>query len=328
MKALTAVLIAILVLLAAASLHLGVRFTPPAEVWRALTAGGGDQTALIVNTLRLPRAMIAMIVGAALAIAGVLMQTVTRNPLAEPGLLGVNAGAAFAAVLVVTLTGEEALAPLMAAACAGALLTAAAVYGVALSGGGRAAPLHLLLAGIVVAALLASLTQILLISNERTMEELLFWLSGSFADRNPLFVLPAAGLVLAIGVGCLAAAPQLDILSADETTASALGLSVVRMRFAAIAGAALLSGFSVALAGPVPFVGLAAPHLVRRLGVRGHARLLPLAAIAGAALAMAADIVSRFIIYPSQAPVGAVMAMLGVPVLLMLLHRRAAGVGL
>ncbi|MCT7376011.1 FecCD family ABC transporter permease [Chelativorans salis] len=317
----TLALLLALPLLALSSLHFGVRFTPPAEVWRALTEGGTDQAALIVTTLRLPRTLIAVTVGAGLALSGLLMQTVTRNVLAEPGLMGVNAGGAFAAVLLVTFTGEQLMLPVMLAACGGAMLAAATVYGVARLGGG-AAPLHLLLAGFVIAALLMSGTQIVLVSQERSMEELLFWLSGSFAYGELWTIVPAAAVISVIAILCLFYARSLDVLTADDATAGALGLPVAAARSTAVAGAALLAGVCVAIAGPVAFVGLAAPHVARRMGARGHAALIPLSMLAGAVLALLADILSRFVVYPTEAPVGSVLAMIGVPVLLALLRRR------
>lgn len=308
--------------LAITSLHLGVRFTPPGEVWRALTVGGDGQAALIVTTLRLPRTVVAIMVGAGLGLAGLLMQTVTRNPLAEPGLLGINAGAAFAAVLLVTLAGIGAPMPLTFAACAGALTAGALVYCMAWLGNSSGSPLHLLLAGMVVMALLTSGVQVVLVSSERAMEELLFWLSGAFTNgQTPLF-LPVALVIGAIATLCLVGSRTLDVLTADDATAGALGVPVVATRGLFFAAAALLSGVSVALAGSVVFLGLAAPHLARRLGARHHVHLIPLTMLAGAVLALAADILARFIIYPSEAPVGAVLAMIGVPVLLALLRRR------
>ncbi|WP_274424814.1 FecCD family ABC transporter permease [Chelativorans sp. YIM 93263] len=308
--------------LAAASLQFGVHYTSPAEVWRALTVGGDDQAALIVTTLRVPRTIIAVLVGAGLGLSGLLMQTVTRNPLAEPGLLGINAGAAFAAVLMVTLLGIEAPLPLTLAACAGALTTATLIYCMAWLGNDSASPLHLLLAGLVMMALLTSGVQVALVSSERAMEELLFWLSGAFTNGQVALLLPAALIMGTIAACCVFSSRLLDVLTADDATAGALGVPVVAARGTAFAAAAILAGISVALAGSVNFVGLAAPHLARRLGARSHIRLIPLSMLAGASLALAADIASRFLIYPAQAPVGAVLAMIGVPVLLMLLRRK------
>ncbi|SFQ23019.1 FecCD family ABC transporter permease [Tranquillimonas alkanivorans] len=314
-----------LVLLALASLHLGLRLYSPAEVWHALVSGSDDPDALIIRTLRLPRTLVALAVGAALGLSGLLMQTVSRNPIAEPGLLGVNAGAAFAVVLAVTLTGAADLATLTMLSAAGAMAAATLVFGLALSGGLGFSPLHLLLAGVTVAALLSAGTQVAIILDEAAMEELLFWLSGAFADRPlaPLaYALPLIGVVSA---AALAFARTLDVLQTDDGTAVALGVPVRATRLVALLGASLLAGAAVALAGPVAFLGLVAPHLARLTGQRGHARLVPLTLLAGAALALAADIVARFVIFPSEAPISAVTAVAGVPLLLVLLRRHRLG---
>lgn len=318
-------LIALIALLAAASLHLGVRFTPTDEVWRALTAGGEDQTALIVNTLRLPRTLIALVVGGALGLAGLLLQTSTRNPLAEPGLLGINAGAGFAVVLLVVLVGEQSLSMIALAACIGALICAALVFGLAISVGGMSSPSHLLLAGVTIAALFTSGIQIVIVADERTMEELLFWLSGGFADRDMRLLALAAPVSVLIALVAWRLAPMLDALLTDDSTAQSLGVPVLRVRLLMLVLAALLAGVSVSVAGPVAFIGLAAPHLARFAGAQSHSRLVPLSILIGGALALAADIAARFVIYPSEAPVGVLLAAIGVPTLLYLLQRKRLG---
>ncbi|MCR4267446.1 iron ABC transporter permease [Nitratireductor sp. ZSWI3] len=318
-------LLALIALLAAASLHLGVRFTPTGDVWRALTEGGDDQTALIVATLRVPRTLIALTVGGALGLSGLLLQTATRNPLAEPGLLGINAGAGFAVVLLVVFAGVQSLSVIALAACIGALLCAALVFGLALSAGGMASPSHLLLAGVTIAALLSSGIQIVIVADERTMEELLFWLSGGFADRDMRLLLLAAPASLLIALAVWRMAPMLDALLADDLTAQSLGVPVLKVRFVVLVAAALLAGISVSVAGPVAFIGLAAPHLARLGGAQAHGALVPLSILTGSALALAADIAARFVIHPSEAPVGVLLAAVGVPTLLYLLQRKRLG---
>lgn len=319
------VLFTSLVLLALASLHLGLRSYAPAQVWQALTAAEPDATGLIVRTLRVPRTLLAIAVGAALGVSGLLMQTATRNAIAEPGLLGVNAGAAFAVVLGLTVFGIGDLATLTLVAAAGAVAAAGLVFGLALAGGLGVSPPHLLLAGVTVGALLAAGTQVVIILDEAALEQLLFWLSGAFADR-PLATLAYAGPVIALVLAAaLLAAGVLDVLRTDDGTAEALGVPVRGTRLAALVGAALLAGGAVALAGPVAFLGLVAPHLARLTGAAGHARLLPLTALWGAILALLADILARFVIYPSEAPISAVTALAGVPLLIALLRRSRLG---
>ncbi|WP_295814985.1 iron ABC transporter permease [uncultured Nitratireductor sp.] len=323
-----AVLTAGIALLAIISLHVGIRFTPGHEVWRALTQGGDDQAALIVNTLRVPRTLIALVVGAALGLSGLFLQTATRNPLAEPGLLGINAGAGFAVVLLVVISGASSLSAIAAAACFGALLCALLVFSLAFSAGGISSPSYLLLAGVTVAALLSSGIQIVIVADERTMEELIFWLSGGFADRDVQLLYLAAPVVLIVATAGIGLFPMLDALLTDDTTAEALGVPVLKVRLAVLVLAALLAGVSVSVAGPVAFIGLAAPHLARLSGPVSHRELIPLSLLAGSALALAADIAARFVIYPSEAPVGVLLAAVGVPMLLYLLQRKRLEAGI
>ncbi|MEO1538486.1 MAG: iron ABC transporter permease [Pseudomonadota bacterium] len=308
--------------LAALGLHLGVRANAPWQVWAALTQGGEDTASLIIRDLRVPRMALAIVIGAALGLAGLLMQSVTRNPIAEPGLLGVNAGAAFAVVLLITLTPGASFAAMAATAALGAVLAAALVFGLAYSAGGGLSPIQLLLAGVTVAALLIAGMQVLIILNETVLEELLFWLSGSFADR------PLTGLWIAVaglGVGVMLASAcsgALDVLQTDDATAVSLGVPVVRLRFGLLAVAALLAGLSVAMAGPVAFLGLVAPHLARLAGAQSHRELIPLSLVFGVFLGLAGDLMARFILYPTDAPISAVMALVGVPLLIALLRRN------
>ncbi len=308
-------------LLALASLQLGLRLHGPVEIWQALATDADDQTSLIIRTLRVPRTVLAVVVGAALGVSGLLMQVATRNAIAEPGLLGVNAGAAFAVVLAVTLSGSLGLATLTGLAALGALAASAVVFGLALTGGLGVSPVHLLLAGVTVAGLLSAGTQVLISLDQAAIKELLFWLSGAFAGRPLESLLFAAPLMVGTLALVLLFARTLDVLQADDATAVALGVPVRAARLAALLGASLLAGASVALAGPVAFVGLVAPHLARFSGLRDHLRLIPVTALCGAILALAADILARFVIYPSEAPISAVTALAGVPVLILLLRR-------
>lgn len=318
-------LLGLIAALAVVSVHVGIRFTPPSEVWRALMEGGADQTALIVNTLRVPRTLIAIVVGGGLGLSGLLLQTASRNPLAEPGLLGINAGAGLAVVLLVVFAGNSSLSLIAGAACLGALLCALLVFSLAFSAGGVASPSYLLLAGVTVAALLSSGIQIVMVADERTMEELIFWLSGGFADRDVDLLYLAAPAIALCGLFSMLLHPMLDALLTDDTTAQTLGVPVLKTRLAALVLAALLAGVGVSVAGPVAFIGLVAPHLARLSGRQSHRDLIPLSLLTGSTLALAADIAARFVIYPSEAPVGVLLAAVGVPVLLYLLQRKRVG---
>lgn len=318
-------LLLIAALLFVAGLHVGLRVYTPAEVWGALAGGSAeapaaDFTALIVRTARLPRALLATVAGAALGLAGLIMQSATRNPVAEPGLLGVNAGAAFAVAALLTFEPGAAFPAILGAAAAGSLLAAVLVFGLALVAGVASSPSHLLLAGVSVAALLMAAVQVLMILNESSLAELLFWLSGSFADR-PLTGLAAVAALTAVGaVLALGQAGSLDVLQSDDATAAGVGLSVTRRRLGILGLAAVLTGGAVALAGPVSFIGLLAPHLARLLGARGHRALIPRTMLCGLVLALSADLLARFVIHPSEAPVSAVMALVGGPCLIALLR--------
>ena len=308
------------------SLHVGLRAYSPLEVYGALAGGEQDTASLIVRNQRLPRTILALIIGAALGLSGFLMQSVTRNPIAEPGILGVNAGAAFAVVLLVTSYPASGVYPMMAAAFCGAVATSLIVFGVAFATGGGLSPIHLLLAGVSIAALLGSGVQVLIIANEAVLEELLFWLSGEFADR-PLDGIGVALAVLALATAmAFALATTLDVLQADDATATAIGVEVARARVFVLTVAAGLAAVAVTLAGPVAFIGLVAPHLARLTSARSTGSVIALSMLWGCFLALWADIGARYILYPSEAPITAVMALVGVPLLIVLLRRRRIAV--
>ena len=308
------------------SLHVGYRMLAPTEVWSGLMVGGDSTDAVVARTLRLPRALAAMASGGALALAGLLMQTVMRNPLAEPGLLGVNAGAGLAVVIAFSVFGIVSLPLLAVIAVIGSAVAVSIVFTIALASGPTAPPVHFLLAGVTVAALLASITQILLLADEGTMEALLFWLSGSFADRGMDQLRVALAPIAVLALVVMALHRTLDALMTDDDTAHAIGLNVMRARIGALAIAAALAGLTVSIAGPVGFVGLVAPHIARQIVVATHRCLIPASVLTGMILALLADILARSIAAPQEVPVGAVLAIVGVPVLIALLRRgRVAG---
>lgn len=313
-----------LLLLGVISLHLGVRTYSPVTVLTALLGEGTDAPDVIVRELRVPRAVLAVCVGAMLGASGLLMQGATRNPIAEPGLIGVNMGAGLAVVVTIALLGDLPPAALMAVAALGGLLAGALVLGLVAAVAPDFPPTETLLAGVAVSALLGAAVQVVILLDEAVLEELLFWLSGSFADR-PLDGLAPALLLLG---GCLVwgwvMAPALDALATGDATAGALGVDAARLRLGAFGAAALLAGAGAALAGPVAFVGLAAPHLARMSGTRGHRILLSSSVLWGAVLAVGADIAARYVLHPTEAPISAVMALVGVPLLILLLRRGRA----
>ena len=305
------------------SLTLGYRLYGLDQVWQALFAFDNSETAVVISNLRLPRAVIAPMVGAGLAIAGVLVQTLSRNRIASPDTLGLNAGASLAVVLASSVLGIGSLIGLSMAAAVGALLTSLLVFAIAASAGGLS-PIRIVLVGVTFAGLGHSLVEVILTTNEAQLQQLLFWLSGAFVDR-PMALAQAGGPILLVGaVIAMALARPLDALQADDTTATSIGVPLVMVRGASFLSVSLLTGASVAMAGPVGFVGLVVPHAARRLVGLRHDRLIPTAALIGAIYTTIADIGARFVIYPVEAPVGAITAVVGGVVLLVLLKRRAA----
>jgi iron complex transport system permease protein len=295
------------------SLALGAAAIAPGTVVGALTDYDGSNDHVIVRTVRLPRALIAATVGASLAVAGTVMQGLTRNPLASPSILGINAGAALAVVATVFLLGSPTLTVYAWSAFLGAAGAAALVY--ALSGLTRtgATPLALTVAGAALSAVLSSLTTVLLVLNQRTLDEIRFWLAGSVAGRDiGLYVqaVPylALGLVLALAIG-----RQLTTLSLGEDVARGLGQRTGLVRALAGVSVVLLAGGSVAVAGPIGFVGLVVPHAARLIVGTDYRWLLPYAAIGGAILLLLADIAARLVIWPQELPVGVMTALIGGP---------------
>lgn len=307
-----------------ASLHLGLRIYTPEQVWTALHGEIGAD-ALIIRDLRLPRTLLAAICGAALGISGLSMQAVTRNPLAEPGLLGVNAGAAFAVTLGLFSFALHAPYQIAALAIVGAVIASLIVFGIAICLGPAGGNGTILLVGVTVAAMLSALTQVMLLLDEAALETLLFWLSGGFADR-PTDLMGAACVTVVLSlVICGALSRDVDALRLDDQSAQSIGVHVIRVRIGALVLAAVLAAISVAVAGPIAFLGLIAPHLTRLLAkeVWPFFPVALMSALLGAILAVLADILARLVVAPGEAPIGAVVAVVGAPFLLALLgHAR------
>ncbi|MFQ1699852.1 FecCD family ABC transporter permease [Loktanella agnita] len=311
-----------LVMAATASLHIGLRIYAPSDVVQAILSPTQSQDDLIIRGLRVPRTAGAIFVGAALAVAGLLMQTVLRNPLADPGLLGINAGASFGVVFGFAVLGISGFVGLSLAALLGSAIAMLGIFALVTLGKGRLTPTSVVLAGVTLAAFLGSITQILIVTDEGTMEALLFWLAGGFADRDPA-LLWAAAPMLALGIcGVCFFTHALDAMVTGDDTARALGVDTTRMRIFALCIATVLAALSVVVAGPVGFVGLVAPHLARLLSVQSHTQLLPLTALIGACLAILADIAARLVASPQEVPVTATLALVGAPVLVSLVRRR------
>lgn len=311
-------------LLAFGSLFVGVRPISMSEVWVALTAFDPmDPDHIVVRELRVTRAIVAMLGGAALGLSGALMQVMTRNPLADPGLLGVNAGASFGVVLGIWGLRLTAPGALIVPALTGAGIAAVLVL---LTGGGlrRAGPdpVRLVLAGAALSALFLALTWGLLILSRQSLDIYRYWVLGGFNQIDPASyqaVLPVFGIgFVTAGI----AAFLLNPLMLGDDTARALGAKVGLARLVSLIAIVLLCGATVSLAGPIAFVGLLVPHLVRPLAGADARRLAFASAIAGAALAVVADVLGRLILPGQEIEAGAMMALIGGPALIMLVQRN------
>lgn len=313
------VVLGIVVLL---SLRIGSLSVTTEQTVKALFSYSPDSyEQTVVRTLRLPRTVIGLGIGAALAVAGAAMQAVTRNPLAGPSILGVNSGAAFAIVTAVYIGQLTHPLHFVWFAFAGGLAAAALVYVIGSAGSGGASPAKLALAGVIVSSFVTSWLTALLLLDQQTLDTVRFWLAGSIAGRElSLFwsVAPFLGVGL---VGTLVLSNQLNVLSLGDETARALGMRIDRVRLI-VAGLVVLMAGSAVAAGPIGFVGLAVPHIVRSLSGPDYRWVLPFCVILGPIAVLGADVVGRVIARPSEIQVGIVTAILGAPFLIGLARRR------
>jgi len=301
-------------------LAVGSRVLPLDGVWAAIWRDDGSETAIIVRELRWPRTLIAVVVGAALGVAGAQLQSLTRNPLAEPGLLGVSAGAALAVVATSTVAGLSGTAGQAAAAVIGAGLATVLVF--VLAGGPRRGPMPLLLAGVALTALLGALTTVLVLLDAETLDEYRFWAVGSVAGRDlDLLVAVAPLLVVGLGLG-VGSTRTLDLLSLGDELATGLGSRVAVGRLVVLVSSTALTAGAVAVAGPLVFVGLVAPHAARALVGVAHAWVLPMSGLLGGSLLVLSDVVGRVLARPGEVQVGIITAVVGAPVLIALVQRR------
>lgn len=306
---------------------LGLRFgSLPITNWDAINAlvnyspDSYEQT--VVRYLRLPRMVIGLGVGAALAVAGAAMQATTRNPLADPSILGVNSGAALGIITAVYLGQLTHPLHFVWFAFAGGMVAAAIVYAFGSVGSGGVSPVKLALAGVVVTALLNSWLTAVLLLHQETLDVIRFWLAGSLAGRD-INVFYAVLPFLAVGVvGMLLAGNQLNVLSLGDDTARVLGMPIGKIRMLVTALSVLMVGAAVAAAGPIGFVGLAVPHIVRGFVGPDYRWVLPFCVVFGPLMLLSADILGRVIARPGEVHVGIVTAFVGAPFLIWLARRR------
>ncbi len=306
-----------------ASVAVGAKGIAPGVVLDALLRPDpAVEDHVIVQDLRLPRTALGLLVGVALGLAGAVMQGLTRNPLADPGLLGVNAGAAFAVVLAIHLLGIASPLGYVWFAFAGAAVAAVLVYALSATGREGATPVKLALAGAAVSALLASATTAVLLLDVRTLDQFRFWAVGSLAGREGAVALQLAPFAVAGAVVALACARVLDALALGEDVARALGQRVGAARAACALAVVLLVGAATAAAGPIAFVGLTVPHVARAICGPGHRWLLPYSAVLAPVLLLGADVLGRVVASPGELQVGIVTALIGGPVFVALVRRR------
>lgn len=313
-------------LIAAVSLSLLVGANPLSvdALLDTLAGNGTPETAYVLYDLRIPRTAVGLAAGAALGIAGALIQAFTRNPLADPGILGVNAGAALAVAIGVAWLGLRDTSAFIWLAFLGALIVTVAVYLVGSAGRGAADPLRLTLAGVALGAVLSGITTGLTLTDPEAFDTLRSWNAGSLLASgldDLVAVLPFLGVGVVIA---LAATGGLNALALGEDVARAQGANVALLRTGVIVAVTLLAGTATALAGPIAFVGLMVPHVIRWTFGVDQRLIVPLSAVLAPVVVLLSDVVGRVIIAPAEVPVGVVAALVGAPVLIVLARRRKA----
>ena len=320
-------LLLLLALAAALSLTIGAKSLPIGTVFTAFSGTCQSADCTIVLDARLPRTLAGLLAGVALGLAGALMQTLTRNPLADPGLLGVNSGASFAIVLGAALFGITSTQEQLLLAFCGALCASLLVAFTGSQGGGQLSPVRLTLAGVALAAVLEGLSNGIALLNPDVYDQLRFWQAGSLDIRTlqtlKIVLLP----VVVAGIAALLLSRALNSLSLGNDTATALGSRVARTQLIGLIVITVLCGSATAVVGPIAFIGLMMPHMARWLVGADHRWSLPVTLLATPALLLFADVIGRLLV-PGELRVSVVSAFLGAPVLIWLVRRQPRGGGL
>jgi len=313
--------LAVLALLFVLSVAFGTRIVSVSDVISAL---GGDQDGIAQAAVvkRIPRTVLALLIGSALALSGATMQAVTRNPLADPGILGVSGGAALAVVTGIAFFGMSDPFLYIWVAIGGAAIAAAFVYTVGSLGRDGATPLKLALAGAAISATFASLVSAILLPRADVLTIFRFWQIGGVGGATWERIGIITPFLLAGAAICFFSARGMNMLALGDDLAAGLGENVLRARLIAAAGAVLLCGAATAIAGPIGFVGLVVPHLCRLLVGTDLRWLLPFSALVGAALLVAADVVGRVIARPQEIEVGIITAFIGAPFFIWIVRRQ------
>ena len=314
-----------LVVVIAASLAIGARDMPISEVLGAFFAPTGSDDQLVVLELRLPRTVLGILVGMGLGLAGGLIQALTRNPLADPGILGVNAGASLAITIGVAFFGISSITGYIWFAFAGALVATVGVYVIGSAGRSRTVdPIRLTLAGVAVAAVLTGLTKAILLTNERAFDAFRSWDVGAIAGRDFDTVTAILPFIVIGTVLALALSHSLNAVALGDDLAASLGTSANRTRVLSILAVTLLAGAATAAAGPIGFIGLMIPHIARWIVGPDQRWILGYSVVLSPILLLASDVIGRVVMKPGELQVGVVTAFVGAPVLIALVRRKKA----
>ncbi|MBF6619091.1 MAG: iron chelate uptake ABC transporter family permease subunit [Patulibacter sp.] len=312
----------VLVVVAFLSIGVGARTIPLAETWSLVFDPDGSQNAIVVHELRIPRTVLGLLVGVALGLAGGLMQALTRNPLADPGILGVNAGAAVAIVVGISIFGHVAPAAQVWFAFLGAGAATVVVYGVASRGRSGATPVRLALAGIALTYALYAVVQGLTTLQPQVFDEYRFWVVGSLAGHEASLSGQIAPFVVAGALLALALARPLNALALGDDVSRALGAHTGRTRILGAFAVMLLCGAATAAAGPIVFVGLTVPHVARAICGPDQRWVLPYSMVLAPILLLGADVIGRIVTRPGELQVSIVTALIGAPVFIAIVRRR------
>ena len=314
-----------LVVVIAASLAIGARDMPISEVLGAFFAPTGSDDQLVVLELRLPRTVLGILVGMGLGLAGGLIQALTRNPLADPGILGVNAGASLAITIGVAFFGISSITGYIWFAFAGALVATVGVYVIGSAGRSRTVdPIRLTLAGVAVAAVLTGLTKAILLTNERAFDAFRSWDVGAIAGRDFDTITAILPFIVIGTVLALALSHSLNAVALGDDLAASLGTSVNRTRVLSILAVTVLAGAATAAAGPIGFIGLMIPHIARWIVGPDQRWILGYSLVLSPVLLLASDVIGRVVMKPGELQVGVVTAFVGAPVLIALVRRKKA----
>lgn len=317
--------ILLLAALCFASLLVGAREVAPAIVMDALLSYDASSAEhIIIQDYRLPRTLLGLLCGAAFGVSGALIQAATRNPLADPGILGVNTGAAFFVTIAVGVFGWQSIDAYIWAAFAGAVVVTSVVYGLGAAGRDGATPVRLVLSGVAIAAVLGGIGSAITLLDPSAFDAMRMWSIGSISGRDMAVVAAVAPFIGAGLLIALIASRPLNAVSLGDDLARSLGVNILQARILTLIAVTLLAGAGTAACGPIGFVGLMVPHVVRWFVGPDQRWIIPLTMIYAPVLLLSADIAGRLILFPGELEAGIVTAFIGAPVLILLARRRQA----